>query len=298
MMKDETHDTGERQPGGGSMSMMYLLFEEKGELPSANVLYAKIEERGYKFEIGRDGNDDSPTRHFHLFLPEYTVDFADKKGMPYQLLMIDFTEIEKPLGSETDRTQFETPGGAELLDACKWQVFVSDFASSTHPAQTRARILSDWLEIALDLFPDCKAVWFDGSRNVMTAGALRHNPYRGANRIFHGAVNVRFFNIEGTKDMLVDTLGLQVFGIPDVQFHFHDLDPNRIVKFAGDIAMYQFENDVPINDGETVDGFYADDNPGKDIRWKCQYEISLLEPEREVLDVNTGANASGNREKE
>ena len=46
------------------------------------------------------------------------------------------------------------------------------------------RILSDWLEIALDLFPTCKAVFFESSQNIMTAESLRCNPYQGTDRVF------------------------------------------------------------------------------------------------------------------
>ena len=65
---------------------------------------------------------------------------------------------------------------------------------SAYLPKIRAQILSDWLEIALEMFPGCKAVWFDGSQNNITAEAARNNPYKGFNRIFNGAVNARFVN--------------------------------------------------------------------------------------------------------
>jgi hypothetical protein len=131
----------------------------------------------------------------------------------------------------------------------------------------------------------------------MTAESLRNNPYKekGIERIFHGAVNTRFFRVGDTEDMVVDTLGLYVFGIPDVQFHFHGLDPNHVVRLATDIGMYQLNNGIPIKDGETVDSLDAEGNYRQDIQWKCQYEMSLIEPKREVLDINTGEFAAGNR---
>jgi hypothetical protein len=131
----------------------------------------------------------------------------------------------------------------------------------------------------------------------MTAEALRNNPYEGINRIFHGAINVRYFRVGDTEDMVVDTLGLHVFGLPDVQFHFRGLNPNTVFSLAYDIAMYQFENDAPIKDDETVDGFDSKGKRQKKVRWVCQYEMSLIEPKREVLDVNTGNHAVGNRNK-
>jgi hypothetical protein len=292
-MTDTPNEITENIQRNRKMSMMFLLFEERGEIPSDKIIFEKLKAKGYKVNAVWNANDNS----FRIFyLPEYTVDFTDAKEVPYQLSMYNYSKNEKGHGDALSRTQFwATPNGAELLDTCRWQVMIGDFMSAAHPPKVRAQILSDWLEIALELFPDCKAVWFESSQNVMTAEALRKNPYEDIKRIFHGAVNARFFRVGDTNDFFVDTLGLHVFGVPDVQFHFHRLNPNNVVRLAYDIAMYQFENDCPIKDGETVDGFDDNSNGESNPRWKCQYEISLIEPKREVLDIHTGDYAAGNR---
>ena len=288
MNKEEDVTTRNRM-----MSMMFLLFEAQPDMPDSEAICAKLNEKGYQVNAEWQANDKN-MRTF--FLPEHTVDFDDAKGVPYQLLMLDQAR-QKEHGSAIDRTQFwGTPNGAELLDSCGFEVMIGDFISAAHPPKVRAQILSDWLEIALALFPDCKGVWFEGSRNVLTAEALRKNPYEGSNRIFHHMVNARFFRVGTTEDMVVDTLGLHVFGLPDVQLHFRGLNPNHAVRLALDIAMYQFANDCPIQDNETVDGFDAAGEPAG--RWKCQYEAALIEPKRHVLDVNTGEFAAGNRNPE
>lgn len=292
-MADTTNEIAEKEQQNRKMYMMFLLFEEKGRIPDYEVIHDKLKEKGYAVDAEWESNDKS----FRLFyLPEHTIDFEDAKHVPFQLSLFDFNEIKKEHGDALARTQFwKTPNGVSLLDTCRWQVLLGDFMSSAHPPKVRAQILSDWLIIALDLFPDCKAVWFESSQNIMTAEALRDNPYEGASRIFHGPVNARFFRVGDTDDFLVDTLGLQVFGVPDVQFHFRGLNPNNVVGLAYDIAMYQFENDLPIKDGETVGGFDENGESKEDIRWKCQYERSLVDPKRDVLDVNTGIFAAGNR---
>ena len=52
-------------------------------------------------------------------------------------------------------------------------------------------------------------------------------PIRSRARIASSAfgVNVRFFNIEGTEDMLIDTVGMSTLFLPDLQYHFHGMDP-------------------------------------------------------------------------
>ena len=56
-------------------------------------------------------------------------------------------------------------------------------------------------------------------------------------------MNVRFFTIQGGEDMLVDTLGMSLLFLPDLQYHFHGLDPNLIVNHAYNTALYLLIND-------------------------------------------------------
>ena len=107
-------------------------------------------------------------------------------------------------------------------------------------------------------------------------------------------VNVRFFNIEGTEDMLIDTVGMSTLFLPDLQYHFHDMDPNWVVNHAYNVASYILEHDNPIQDGETIDGV-ADGRMCREIQWKCQYEDALIQPPRGVLDIHMGEYAAGGR---
>ena len=82
--------------------------------------------------------------------------------------------------------------------------------------------------------------------------------------------------------------------LPDLQYHFHGMDPNWVVNHAYNAASYILEHDNPIQDGETIDGV-ADSQMCREVQWKCQYEDSLIQPPRGVLDINMGNYASGGR---
>ena len=105
---------------------------------------------------------------------------------------------------------------------------------------------------------------------------------------------MRFFNIQGTEDMLIDTVGMNTLYLPDLQYHFHDVDPNWIVNHAYNVASYILENDNPIKSGETVDGI-INGRMTRELQWKCQYEEALIQPMREVIDIHMGKYASGGR---
>ena len=43
--------------------------------------------------------------------------------------------------------------------------------------------------------------------------------------------------------MLVDMLGMSLLFLPDIQYHFHGLDPNLMVNHAYNIVLYLLIND-------------------------------------------------------
>jgi len=94
--------------------------------------------------------------------------------------------------------------------------------------------------------------------------------------------------------MLIDTVGMSTLFLPDLQYHFHDMDPNWVVNHAYNVASYILEHDNPIQDGETIDGV-ADGRMCREIQWKCQYEDALIQPPRGVLDIHMGEYAAGGR---
>ena len=274
-----------KQAKASGVYIMWLLFLEKTDMPTSAVLLEKIAD---KFGGAEVVSANSKLSSFAL--TQHKVTYKDDQCVPSQVMLSECEAVKKPHGDTIARTQFwDCPDGAALLDSCKFQVMASDFLAGGLPTLERAEILADWLELLLELFPSCAAVYFEASGKLLTAEALRNNPYSGARRFFYGGVNTRFFKIQGTSDLLVDTLGLYALGLPDVQYHFHGLDPNRIVHHAGDTAIYQFENDAPIESGHTITGI------SPDSKWSCRYESSLIQPTRDVLDVEAGEYASGNR---
>lgn len=89
--------------------------------------------------------------------------------------------------------------------------------------------------------------------------------------------------------MLINTVGMSTLFLPDLQSQFHDMDPNWVVNHAYNVASYILKQDNPINDG------VADGQINRKIQWKCQYEDALIQPPRDVLDINMGEFASGTR---
>ena len=91
---------------------------------------------------------------------------------------------------------------------------------------------------------------------------------------------------------MLDTLGLHVFGLPDLQCHFRDRSPGEIAGMLYATALYVFDSGDVIGDGNTISG------PDGEGRYVCRRETSLLEPTRLVLDVDLGdPYAAGQRDR-
>jgi hypothetical protein len=82
--------------------------------------------------------------------------------------------------------------------------------------------------------------------------------------------------------MVMDTLGLHVFGLPDVQCHFRNREPSEIATMLFSTAAYLFRSGDVIADGNTISG------PQGQERLVCFREPALLEPRRLVIDVDLG----------
>lgn len=155
-------------------------------------------------------------------------------------------------------------------------------------------MLVKYVEALVELYPSCKAVVFENSKKMLAREEILNCNLSIEYKFIYYAVNVRFFNIHDTNDMLVDSLGMSTLFLPDIQCHFHSMNPNDIVNYAYDILYYIYDNNNPIKDGNTIVGL-SNGVMNTEIMWKLQYESSLIQPLREVVDINTLEFAAGIR---
>ena len=275
---------------------LQLLFRKTPTPPSAEALQATAEAKFGPVDIitGRDGQG-----LCSFAVKKYTCHFKDA-SLPAQVNFYSLLEggAKKEL-PPLQRTQFwDVPDGAALYDSCPHILALSDFMSAGLPVRDRCNLLMDWLEASLTLLPDCAAVFTPSSGKLVTAESVRTSPAQGPDRFIAHCVNARFFNIDGTQDdHIVDTTGLFSIDLPDLQYHFHTLDPNFVVNHAYNLASYLLANPEAIRSGDTVDGIDpATGTICRDIQWRCQYEDALIQPIRPVLDVCPGSFAAGQRE--
>ena len=280
------------RPGG--VFMVKLLMKEKCDMPSTERIKEVLSQRLGKIE---GFEESSKEKGFYSgFAMDYLSKFSDRE-VPVQLSILGCDPFDADKIDDMQRSQmWDCQADRDrILTECKYAVLANDMLGGGLKTQVRANMLMDYLEALLELFPSCEAVYFINSGKLILADSIRSGEVRGLDRYIKYYVNVRFFNINGTNDHVIDTIGLSLLFIEDLQYHFHDMDPNWVVNHAYNMASYILNNDRPIKDGDTIDGI-ADGRLAQDIQWKCHFEGSLIGPERSVLDVCMGEYAAGQRQ--
>lgn len=276
------------RPGG--VFMVQLLMKEKCEMPASERFTEILSKHLGKVE---EYGDRKVCVNFVAH--DYISEMKDA-SLPVTLMISDCKEFVQGSIDAFRRSQMWDcmNDRDQILSECKYQVFANDMLGGGLPARKRANMLMDYLEALVELYPQCEAVYNVNSGKLIKADDIRKKEITGIDRFIRYAVNVRFFNVEGTEDSVVDTLGLSLLYIEDLQYHFHDMDPNWIVNHAYNLASYLLNNDNPMKDGDTIDGI-RNGMIVQDIQWKCQYEDALIQPARVVMDVCMGDYAAGDR---
>lgn len=277
------------RPGG--IFAVQLLMKEKCEMPSNERFFQVLSK--YLGNIEQFGSRGACVQ---FAAKDYISKFKDGSG-PIMLSISDCDEFEAEKIDDFQRSQmWDCQHDREnILSDCKFQIFAHDTLGSGLPAKVRANMLMDYLEALLELYPQCEAVYILNSGKLIKAEHIREKKIPGIQRFIEYAVNFRFFNIQGTENSLVDTIGLSLLFIEDLQYHFHGIDPNEVVFHAHNMALYLLNNDNPMKNGDTIDGV-RNGSLAQDIQWKCYYEGALIQPARSVIDICMGEYAAGKRD--
>lgn len=100
--------------------------------------------------------------------------------------------------------------------------------------------------------------YFDPEGEVLlgrdTLASILHDA-REQNRVpIEAYTNVRLYRTDPDHS-LVDTVGMERFGLPDVEIPFEaTLDPNLVVALARNVCLDHLRLGVPIPSGDTIDG--------------------------------------------
>ncbi len=284
------------RPGG--VFMVQLLMKERCETPSLERMTEVMERHIGKVEVGQPLKQTADAmKNITLFAAmDHIAKFSNGEA-PVQVSVMPCDTFHPETIDEMRRNQMWDclQDRDRILSECKYCVFANDILTGALDPLERANLDMDYLEALLELFPTCEAVYSLNTGKLVLADVIRSKTVSGLDRFIRYIVNARFFNIDGTDDNhIVDTLGMSLLYMEDLQYHFHSMDPNWVVMHAYNIAAYVLENCRPIKDGDTIDGV-TDGNIDQNLQWKCHFEDAIVQPGRPVLDIHMGQYAAGGR---
>ncbi len=283
-------DLQDKNEHSGLVFAMQLFIKEKCSMPDA----VKIQEvmKKHLGDVELVGSSDEAAS---FAVNQYKVTFKEGTAAPMLLITGCCESGADKIDAFTRSQMRDCPEHDSILSECGYQVIATDMLAGAMEPADRAEMLMNYLEALVELYPMCEAVYIQNSGKMFTAEQIRNHTIPKDSRFIYFAVNVRFFNIQGTKDMMVDTLGMSVLSLPDLQYHFHGMDPNAVVNHAYNMLSYIFASNNPIKNNDTIDGI-ADGQMSRDVQWRCHYEDALIQPLRPVIDIYMNEYASGGRE--
>ena len=186
------------QPGGPYLIQM--LFKEPVEMPDKEKMTAVMEKHIGAVECFCH---DKKTAGFAAL--EHIAEFKDGKA-PVQLMVMGCDKFKgKGFDAFLMSQMWDCQEDRErIFRECKYQVVATDMLAAALPALERANLDVDFLNALVELYPTCEAFYFQNCGKLFLAEDVRSHQIEGPDRFIRFGVNVRFFNIEGTEDMLIE----------------------------------------------------------------------------------------------
>jgi hypothetical protein len=217
------------------------------------------------------------------FFPDTEVQFEDGSIAAQCTIFLPNTGDEKAeVAPEALQQNWHWAEADETAAACRYEFLISDFMSRTLDYKVRLALFMDFL-VAVTRAVSPQAVYSVAAQKLIAPNDLVDSWTNPDQRTLHGLVNVRLFNISNGSagEVLMDTVGLYLLGLPDFQIRFANLDEGAVGQALWNYAYYVYEHGDIIDDGNTIQGITPQS------KWKCERQIAAVAPERVVIHLHT-----------
>jgi hypothetical protein len=215
---------------------------------------------------------------------DHRIELKDGKKIPGHTAVLRGDSIDPATLSAALNQAWSWPDARHNVGRSTHHIAVTEMLSSWLDPQTRVKLFYNVLLQLLEIAPPLAVHCHHAESIVDPARIVRASGSASSAEQMTAFVNVRLFRIENAQagDMVMDTRGLAALGLPDLQVHFHDLEPGRVAAVLYNSALYIYANGDCIKDGHTIQGLTPDQ------KWRCQHEDALVAPKRVVIDLDPG----------
>lgn len=251
-----------------------LLYRESADVDIAEVV-AKLRETLPASRLARDDDgtpiDDLSTMIVH---EQFRTVIADGTRVPL------FTGVAASEPGERRVTEREHdfsqswgwPEAQAVVEQATASVLLFEYVGHLHTRHDRSAAFRAVVDAVIATTAPIATWWPNVDLFVPPADLGAHE--------LEGLVNVRVYRVEDEDGgILMDSLGLHAFGLPDMQCHFRGLDPSAVANLLLNTALYVFERGDVIEDGNTISGLRGDG------QWPCRHGAAEVAPDRAVLAI-------------
>jgi hypothetical protein len=159
-------------------------------------------------------------------------------------------------------------------------LFITDMFAGLLDRKERLALFKNIVAAVLAVVPALALKWTPSQQLIPPAMYLEKD--NGDEDLLFPAINVRMFKVtaDNSIELVMDTLGLEIFGLPDFQCRYKGLAPQEVAAALYDAAYYVFDRGDVIKDGETIQGLVEEE------RWICRQAAALAAPARRVFGLD------------
>ena len=251
-----------------------LLYEERPLLSKAEVLTMLRDRCGAASAV-----DVSSPDGLNFFFPDLRVP-AKGSSLPVQVAM---TIEGSPLpASDTEPALKQTWDWKRVRDVVAKhtaRLTLTDLLAVGLPYKSRLSFFHNVLQGINEFIAPTAILWRPSQRIVSPIAltqALRPGDKRDE---LKGALNLRRTVTKGPEGIVVDTVGLAAFGLPDLEAGLGERMPMPVEALLRSLARYVYDLGDVVTDGRKVPG------PPGEGTWMVRTGRSTVPPDREVLRV-------------
>lgn len=274
--KRESYQDLLAEHGARAPYLVQALLERPAQ-PSKERLQAALTRR-----VGKLVPLDPRSELLAFALLDHRVD-VQGNPIPVQHVVTLAPRLAAPKQLETSLAQtWDWPEARSALAASTATLVLSDLMAGALDRKLRMELFHGLVRSVLEELPVKALHWLPAQRLVNPKAYLEA---LDADRpLAASLVNVRLFKVDGPipGEMVMDTLGLASFSLPDLQIHFAGLDPVKVAARLHSFAQRLFDHGDDFADGSDVAGITPKD------RWTVKHTPSVAEPTRKTLTLDPG----------
>lgn len=272
--KGEKPEPEERLENVPEMLNVKLLFVEKPIIEPQVVLH-ELRQYYPSAEYPQDG------KSLLFFFPEIEVQFTDGAvAAQCAIFLPDDKSENAEIKEEAYQQNWHWQEAETVARSCRYELLLTDFMTRTLDYKVRFKLFMNFVA-AVTKATQPQVVYAVTTQKLLEPKTLMKDWDNREKEDLSLLVNVRLYTISNSKagETIMDTVGLHQFGLPDFQIRFIDYNPSEIGRLLWNYAYYLFGSGDIIENGNTLAGL------GSGSKWIGDRQISLVGPERVVLDV-------------